>query len=207
MSDVHPRTDGTPTSAVNDADPHARSLRGLAHPLRLRILNLLQNRGPATGKAVSEQLGITSASASYHLRQLHAYGFVEEAPELGSPRERWWHAPHRSYRFPEELDTSEPRLSTAVRLALVVGWSEDLYTAAQKWNSQPEAWREAQAMCERRIRLTPDELAEMGEEIRAVIDRYARDVEEDVPGGRVVTTHFAAFPCPCPDDVPPQDPG
>ncbi|KOX16464.1 helix-turn-helix domain-containing protein [Nocardiopsis sp. NRRL B-16309] len=201
-----PRADGTTDPFANAAVPDARSLRGLAHPLRLRILSLLQKRGPATGKAVSERLGVTSASASYHLRQLLAYGFIEEASELGSSRERWWRAPHRGFRLPEELDTEAPELSTAVRMALAARWAEDLGDAVQVWSAQPEGWREAQVMSERRTRLTLDELAALREEVRAVLDRYARDVEEDVPGGRVVTTHFAAFASPDPDDEPPRDP-
>jgi DNA-binding transcriptional ArsR family regulator len=205
MTDSTPRPDGSTDPFANAAVPDARSLRGLAHPLRLRILHVLQTRGPATGKAVSERLGITSASASYHLRQLLAYGFIEEAPELGTSKERWWRAPHRGFRLPEELDTEAPELSTAVRLALAARWAEDLGAAVQSWSAQPEGWREAQVMSERRTRLTPDELAAMREEIIAVLDRYARDTDQDVPGGRVVTTHFAAFPSADPDDEPPQD--
>nr|WP_304453265.1 helix-turn-helix domain-containing protein [Nocardiopsis sp. YSL2] len=209
MTDSTPHPDPHPAGPTdpftNAAVPDARSLRGLAHPLRLRILNLLQNRGPATGKAVCERLGISSASASYHLRQLLAYGFIEEAPELGSTKERWWRAPHRGFRLPEELDTEAPELSTTVRMAVASRWAEDLGTAVQMWSSQPEGWREAQVMSERRTRLTLDELAAMREEIRAVLDRYDRDATEEVPGGRVVTTHFAAFPSPDPDDEPPGD--
>ncbi|MFE3458520.1 helix-turn-helix domain-containing protein [Nocardiopsis aegyptia] len=206
MNDAAPSPDCPNDPFANAAVPDARSLRGLAHPLRLRILSLLEKHGPATGKAVAERLGITSASASYHLRQLLAYGFIEEAPELGSTRERWWRAPHRGFRLPESLDTEAPELSTAVRMALAARWAEDLNGAVQVWSAQPEGWREAQVMSERRTRLTVDELAALREEIRAVLDRYARDVEEDVPGGRVVTTHFAAFPSPDPDDEPPRDP-
>ncbi|WP_121188282.1 helix-turn-helix domain-containing protein [Nocardiopsis sp. Huas11] len=205
MNDASPASDGPNDPFAKAAVPDALSLRGLAHPLRLRILDLLQNRGPATGKAVSERLDISSASASYHLRQLLTYGFVEEAPDLGTTRERWWRAPHRGFRLPEELDTEAPELSTAVRLALAARWAQDLGGAVQRWSSQPEGWREAQVMSERRTRLTVDELAALREEIRAVLDRYARDVDEDVPGARVVTTQFAAFPGPGPDDEPPQD--
>ncbi|OLT28339.1 ArsR family transcriptional regulator [Nocardiopsis sp. CNR-923] len=200
-----PHDTPVPDPFENAAVLDAHSLRGLAHPLRLRILTLLQVHGPATGKAVSEHFGIASASASYHLRQLHAHGFIEEAPELGTPRERWWRAPHTGFRLPEHLDTEAPELSTAVRLALAARWSEDLGAAVHLWSSQPEGWREAQVMGERRTQLTVDELTALREDIREVLDRYAREPGEradaEAPGSRVVRVHFAAFPSPDPDDA------
>ncbi|MCY9783031.1 helix-turn-helix domain-containing protein [Nocardiopsis sp. EMB25] len=197
-----------PDPFENAAVPDARSLRGLAHPLRLRILSLLQTHGPATGKTVSEHFGIASASASYHLRQLHTYGFVEEAPELGTAKERWWRAPHTGFRLPEHLDTEAPELSTAVRLALAARWSEELGAAVNVWSSQPEGWREAQVMGERSTQLTVDELAALRSEIRTVLNRYAREPGEradtEAPGSRVVRVQFAAFPSPDPSDARPS---
>src|SRR5699024_5868715 len=84
---------------------NARSLRGVAHPLRWKSLMLLQIRGPLTGKAASEALGISSASASYHLRQLHTYGFITENPNLSTGRERLWRAAYKCFLFPDNLDT------------------------------------------------------------------------------------------------------
>lgn len=142
--------ESTPRSSVRSSpDPFsdalvldARSLRGIAHPLRWRILTLLQRRGPLTGKAVSEALGRSSASVSYHLRQLQAYGFIAEDPELGTSRERWWRAPHSGIRFPEHLDTDAPELATATRAAMAVMWGERLAAAVEAWSAQPEEWRE-----------------------------------------------------------------
>ncbi|MBU2662417.1 winged helix-turn-helix domain-containing protein [Actinoplanes bogorensis] len=62
-----------------------------AHPLRVRLLNLLRERGPSTASKLAELLGQSSGATSYHLRQLAAYGFVEDAG-CGTGRERWWQA-------------------------------------------------------------------------------------------------------------------
>lgn len=202
MTHSAPRDSETPSQVPDRApDPFdqaatldARSLRGLAHPLRIRVLNLLQQRGPATGKTVSEWLDVSSASASYHLRQLEAHGFIEEDPSLGTSRERWWRSRHRGFRFPEHLDTEEPELSTAVRMALAASWSEELASAVNLWAAQPEGWREAQVMSGRRTELTLEELTAFREEVRALFDRYAR--ETGAPGSRPVHVQFAAFPDP-----------
>src|SRR4051794_28433298 len=66
------------------------ALRGLAHPLRARILALLREHGASTATRVAGRLGESSGATSYHLRRLAAYGFVEEVPGRGAGRERWW---------------------------------------------------------------------------------------------------------------------
>lgn len=182
----------------------ARSLRGVAHPLRWKILMLLQVRGPLTGKAVSEALGISSASASYHLRQLHTYGFIAEDPDRGTGRERWWRAAHKGVRIPESLDTEEPELATATRMALTARWGEDLAAAVNLWTAQPEGWREAQFMADRRTLLTLEEVEALRGELREVLDRYARDPDEAPTGQehRVVQVQLALFPSPYPEDSP-----
>ncbi|WP_152486987.1 winged helix-turn-helix domain-containing protein [Nocardiopsis halotolerans] len=194
MSERTPRDDGSPDPFAEATTLDARSLRGLAHPLRIRILNLLQDRGPATGKTVSRWLDVSSASASYHLRQLETHGFIEEDPDLGTSRERWWRTRYEGYRFPEHLDAEEPELSTAVRMALAANWNETLAAAVNMWAAQPDGWREAQVMSGRGTELTLDEFTAFREEVRALFDRYAR--RTGAPGSRMVRIQFAAFPDP-----------
>ena len=72
-----------------------RALRALAHPLRNRLLGLLRLHGRPPPASSGGLVGESSGSTSYHLRQLAAYGFVEEVEGQGSARERWWRARHR----------------------------------------------------------------------------------------------------------------
>jgi len=86
-----------------------RSLRGLAHPLRMRLLSTLRHDGPATASQLAEKLGESSGATSYHLRQLAAHGFVEDDPERGKGRERWWRAAKEGTRFDDSLfDSPDP---------------------------------------------------------------------------------------------------
>jgi DNA-binding transcriptional ArsR family regulator len=66
------------------------ALRALAHPLRIRILDLLPSRGPLTASKLGEIVGESSGSTSYHLRQLAKHGLVREVEGKGTARERWW---------------------------------------------------------------------------------------------------------------------
>src|SRR5215212_10817955 len=72
-----------------------KGLRALAHPVRVQLVGLLRRFGPSTATRLAERLGVNSGTASYHLRQLGAAGFVEEDTGRGNARERWWRSVHR----------------------------------------------------------------------------------------------------------------
>ncbi|WP_433203875.1 ArsR/SmtB family transcription factor [Dactylosporangium sp. CS-047395] len=55
-------------------------LRALAHPLRLRMLNLMWP-GPMSAAELARELAVSHALASQHLRKLAAAGLVELAEE------------------------------------------------------------------------------------------------------------------------------
>jgi DNA-binding transcriptional ArsR family regulator len=79
-------------------------LRGLAHPVRLRILSLLTGV-PMTAAEVARELGLTHANASYHLRQLYGIGTIEIA---GEEHIRGGVAKRYRYNVDKDLRRSEP---------------------------------------------------------------------------------------------------
>lgn len=72
-------------------------LRALAHPLRLRMLNLMWP-GPMSAAELARELDISHALASQHLRRLDAAGLVELAEERTrrGGRERRYRTVHGS---------------------------------------------------------------------------------------------------------------
>jgi DNA-binding transcriptional ArsR family regulator len=54
----------------------ARLIRAYAHPLRIQILSLLDNR-VASPKQIAEELGTPLPNTAYHVRQLASLGLVE----------------------------------------------------------------------------------------------------------------------------------
>ncbi|MGA4982151.1 ArsR/SmtB family transcription factor [Streptomyces cellulosae] len=177
----------------------ARSLRGLAHPLRMRLLSALRRGGPATASQLAEKLGESSGATSYHLRQLAAHGFVEDAPERGKGRERWWKAAHEGVSFDETLlRDGDPEVRGAADLFLhevanthtreVATW---LGTSAE-W---PEAWRRAADMSDLTLRLTPDQAAELVRRMHALVDSYRdRAPADGTPDAEQVRVHTHLFP-------------
>jgi DNA-binding transcriptional ArsR family regulator len=78
---------------VLDPEQDAAALKALTHPLRIQLLGLLRQHGPATASELSTRTGESSASTSYHLRVLAKYAFVAEA-EHRDGRERRWRSVH-----------------------------------------------------------------------------------------------------------------
>ena len=64
----------TPKPVTNISDP--RYVKALSHPLRVRILALLQER-TASPRELAEWLDATLGTVSYHVRTLHDFGLIE----------------------------------------------------------------------------------------------------------------------------------
>jgi DNA-binding transcriptional ArsR family regulator len=63
------------TKPVTDIDD-PRLVKALAHPLRVRILGLLENR-VMTPKQLAAELGLRLENVSYHVRILRDFGFIK----------------------------------------------------------------------------------------------------------------------------------
>lgn len=181
--------------SIEIRDP--RALRALAHPRRIDLLGLLRREGPQTATQAAKRLGESSASTSYHLRQLARYGLVEEAG-TGHGRERPWRA--------TALHTSWPNVAPTPELAAAAEELERLVARRQfesliRWlsgrRSQPEAWQQAAAFGDTVLHLTADELAELRTALEHLAEPYLDrlvDPGSRPPGARPVVFLQLAFP-------------
>ncbi|MBM7438817.1 transcriptional regulator [Streptomyces sp. HB132] len=181
----------------------ARSLRGLAHPLRMRLLNALREFGPATASGLADRLGESSGATSYHLRQLAAFGFVEDDPERGKGRERWWKARHSGTAFGDDMTGFMQHADPEVRGAIGVVLHELATTHAQELNTWlgtmrewPEEWLRSWDVSDFKVRLTPELSLELAEKIHDLVNSYRGRVPDDTEGSAVVRTHLHIFPRP-----------
>jgi DNA-binding transcriptional ArsR family regulator len=187
-----------------------RSLRALAHPLRMRLMATLHEYGPATASGLGERLGESSGATSYHLRQLAAHGFVEDDPERGKGRERWWKAVHRGTRIDSVegfLDHPDPEVRGALSSYMhqvAVDHAEQVTTWLGTSHEWPEPWSGVGDLSNFTLRLTPELALELGEKVHEVIESYRGRVPEPpidehprspaADGSATVRIHFHAFP-------------
>ncbi|MFI0419513.1 helix-turn-helix domain-containing protein [Spongiactinospora sp. 9N601] len=173
-----------------------RTLKAVAHPLRLRLLSLLRSDGPATASELARTVAESSGLTSYHLRELAKYGFIEEDPDQRDARERRWRAVHRylSWDNAEMAATEEGREAVAAirqrQIELLVRSNGEFEAQAASWS--PE-WIEAAGISDDVVRLTPASLTELYQRWEDVLrELAARDA--DAPAAEQVVIHYSAFP-------------
>jgi predicted ArsR family transcriptional regulator len=153
----------------------AHSLRGIAHPLRVRLLNLLREDGPSTATRLAQRSGQSSGATSYHLRQLAAYGFVVEDETQGIGRERWWRATSRSTTLGAEDAREAPVEAEAYLRSVATEYAERMNRWITEAPTMPREWDQAATLSNWRLRLRVDEAERLLAELEAVITPYRRD--------------------------------
>jgi len=182
--------------SVDVRDP--RALRALAHPLRGKILGLLRLDGPSTATLLGQRLGESSGATSYHLRQLAAYGFVEDLPEQGDARERWWRALHRSTHWETadfRGDSTAREVIDEMLLQQIDARRRTLMAYFEQRHDLGDEWETAGSLNDYVLRLPAEEAKAMADELTAVLARW-RDRSPDVPteGTEMVLVNLDVLP-------------
>ncbi|TGB12988.1 helix-turn-helix domain-containing protein [Streptomyces sp. MZ04] len=178
---------------------NARSLRGLAHPLRMRLLWSLRLDGPATASQLAERMGESSGATSYHLRQLGEYGFVEDDPERGKGRERWWRSVHQGTYTGEDLFRDQnPEVRGALNTLLheyATQRAQEVSTWIATRHEWSQEWGEAADTSDFTLELTPALASDLSRKVHDLMESYrALAPEEGTPDAAKVRVHSHIFP-------------
>jgi DNA-binding transcriptional ArsR family regulator len=177
------------------------ALRALAHPLRVRIYDILSQYGPQTASSLAERLGESSGSTSYHLRALAKQDLIREATDRGTGRERWWERPIGGVSFanPDAMATPAGRAATQVVMNEFLRNRNDqlLDFVNRGIGGVDEMWQEGTLISTATARLTPQQSKELTIKIMTLIDEavdnYRNQTGENV---RPVTIRADVFPLP-----------
>jgi DNA-binding transcriptional ArsR family regulator len=160
-----------------DAAPYRfenpRSIRALAHPARLAIIDALATGEELTATQCAELTGLSPSATAYHLKFLERYGFAESAPPRPDRRERPWRATGRPPAV--NLDTSTPAgaSATAAVAAALIDATRDIAAAfIEAGPAEPAEWRDAAALKNADLWLTVEEFQQVAEELGAVLEPY-----------------------------------
>ncbi|MEU8297561.1 winged helix-turn-helix domain-containing protein [Micromonospora sp. NPDC048909] len=160
---------------ADEIRPDPTALRGLAHPLRVRLLDLLREHGPATATGLATRLGQSTGATSYHLRQLARYGFVVDEPGRAVGRERWWRAAHRNTVLDGVVGHAAPAAAETYLRAVAAMYADRIDRWLGELPALPSQWSGAPTLSDWRLRLTPAEATELHGRIGALLDAYRRD--------------------------------
>ena len=181
----------------------AGALKALAHPLRVKIFDLLASRGPQTASSLAALVGETSGSTSYHLRALAAHDLIREVEGRGTARERWWERPRGRIDVPGPDDMTSPANRAAAQIVTSEFFRlrhETLMAYLNRPASEvPEAWRDVGMTMTTHLDITAAQAQELRSELEAVIERaIARHRGQTGPDVRRVSVRAELFDLPTP---------
>lgn len=185
------------TVGLRHVDLSAEQLKTLAHPIRARLLTALRAAGPATATALALRLGTNSGTTSYHLRKLADVDLVQDAPEHGDGRDRWWRAAQdaHSYRADDFDDDPDAVAAADWLYGHYLRWytrrAEDWAEQRHEW---PAEWQRASTLSDYAVHLTAEELAELNVELDALLARWRREGDPGRPGAEKVIVLLHDFP-------------
>ena len=204
-----PQDRETPTSP-EDAAPvrfdSPRSIRALAHPARLAIINALATGEELTATQGAELTGLSPSATAYHLHLLERYGFAEPAPQRTDRRERPWRATGR--RIQVDLDSSTPAGASAAS-AVVAAYFDTTRALGIEFaageHAEPEEWRNA-VLSNVDLWLTAKEVERLSQQLAETIEPHRRQTlpQERPAGSRRVRVMNVIVPHPRTDPRPPS---
>ena len=172
----------------------AREVRALAHPLRLRMLEVLRT-SPATATMLAKELGESSGATSYHLRELDKAGFIEEDAERGNARDRWWRRTTPLFLVSSDPAGDEEYAAALSQLRSVIVERDE--QALQRYFATiadaPSEWQDAAFLGGWTIFATPDEMRRLSRMMIEELDKLRRPFAERPAEARCVYITFRAL--------------
>ena len=163
-----PPSDGAPESPQIRKITDARTLRALAHPVRIALFEELALGGAMTATQVGERIGESATTCSFHLRQLAKYGFVEEAGG-GTGRSRPWKLTSIGMSFTPGGDPEAEIAAGALGRLVRERQLERYWNWRTTRTSYPTRWREAAIDNQHVFFVTIEEIEELNREIEQLL--------------------------------------
>jgi DNA-binding transcriptional ArsR family regulator len=179
-----------PISEIDDP----RLVKALAHPLRVRILGILERRS-ATPKELAEMLDVPLENLSYHVRALRDFGFIK----LERRRMVRGAVEHRYGMVARPRITAHTweQLPAIVREALDAASLDQIRDVVTRAAAQDKMSRPESHIARRVARLDEQGLAEMSEVVTQAVDKLVEIEKQSVQrlrrhkGGEIPTVLIA----------------
>lgn len=185
--------DRSPRRRITDT----QSLRALAHPARVALIEALAVHGSLTATEASELIGESPSNCSFHLRQLAKFDMIEPAASSDGRNRPWQVVGGGIGVDVNSLDDAEfSSAATAVNELWIARQAAAEIDWTHRSAHETKPWREA-SFSNFTVRWrTVEELAQLQDRIDELIDEFRerRDPVERPAGARPIRINFSAFP-------------
>jgi DNA-binding transcriptional ArsR family regulator len=182
----------------------APTLRALAHPIRLALLEALGRREPLNATEAAEIIGESPSACSFHFRMLAKYGLVQDAGGGTGRRRPWRRASPAGLSWPAVSEDASARLAADALSAVVWGRYLDRARAVLARRPLLSAEQEAVTSAGQTVAyVEPAEAAEFLAELEALVSRYQpRLADQSLRPAGAMALELLLFTYPL-DAVPP----
>jgi DNA-binding transcriptional ArsR family regulator len=162
----------TETRVITDS----KALSAMSHPQRRRLLDALVVDGPSTVSMLSARVGQAAGNVSHHMKVLAAAELVAEAPDLARDRrERWWRVADKQRHWSSTTFADDPSAVVVADAAASLNLEHHM-DKVRAWNANRESdragWTESVFSADAWLRLTPEELGALSDEVVEVFRRW-----------------------------------
>jgi DNA-binding transcriptional ArsR family regulator len=159
-------------------------LKAMSHPVRRRLLSLLERTAPARATDLAQELGLPVNQVSFHLRSLARAEMITEAPEHARDRrDRVWVPTSRSYRLtrpPGPVSDEDTQVLEAF-LGQTAGEVQELVRAVLSWATDYGAGRDDEhrgAATQSMLRLTTEEMRALVVDVDTLVEAAQQRSDE-----------------------------
>jgi predicted transcriptional regulator len=177
----------------------AVTIRAIAHPVRMALLEALTREGPLTATQAADIVDESPANCSFHFRTLAKYGFVEEVPGTTGRARPWRRATIgqsvEALGTGGEISVAAQTLADMAQTRAFDKLRQFIATAA----SFPSKWQRASFSMDWLVYVTPEELKTMNDEITEIYAKYRYRIankSQRPPDARAVQVVAYGFPLP-----------
>jgi DNA-binding transcriptional ArsR family regulator len=173
------------------------TLRALAHPARLDLLDLLRVHEKLTAAECGRLLGTSTKSCSYHLAVLSRQGLVARAAEASADgRERPWRRVVDEIETPPNLGNDADGQARTAAMQVTARRDLELFTVfLEREPGESPEWRAAITVHTRAAVMAAGQLREWGLAVEAVTrEHVARARQAPAAGARPVRLTIRGFP-------------
>jgi hypothetical protein len=180
-----------PARPAAQADPTA--LRALAHPVRWKLIDVLDSEGTATATRCSELLGESTATCSYHLGILAKYGYITRVAGR-EWRDKPWRLVSPDLNLSSRgLDPEGAAASRAAAAAFLDYEMTVLKESLHRSEQEQPPWRQANKIMSATAWVTAEECQAAAAEVQQVLDKYSGPGRQKSREGARAVRLFAAI--------------
>jgi DNA-binding transcriptional ArsR family regulator len=178
----------------------ARTIRALAHPARLAVLDALDGR-ELTATACAELTGLSPSAMSYHLRALEKWGIVERADDVDDGRQRPWRLRHDGLRIETEGIDGSGVGEEILGEALLDAERRSMRAFAARQDQEPAEWLSAADWKQASVWLTAEQARELTELVHGFIEDHRDSGNKRPANSRRTRITYRLIPIDAPPHV------